>query len=120
MATMDAKSGLGKTPGVVSELSAFVTVNDGHQDELRAASQRVHERVSRAPRQAILTIGIRTMRHVLYDRGRRRPSLPKLRGGSLPGGCRDRVLARWPSLQAAWCLVFMQFARLAKEYGETR
>jgi len=38
MATMDAKSGLGKTPGVVSELSAFVTVNDGHQDELRAAS----------------------------------------------------------------------------------
>ena len=120
MATMDPKSGPGKTSGVVSQLSAFLTVKDGHQDELRAASQRSSKRVNRAPQQAILTIGIRNMRHVIYDRGRRRQSLCKLRGDSLVGGCRHRVPVRRPKFQAVWRLVFIQFARLAKEYREAR
>jgi hypothetical protein len=71
MAEMNTKSGLGTTSGVVSELSAFLTVRDGHEDELRAALQRYEERVSRAPREVIQKIGLRGFRHVIYDGGQR-------------------------------------------------
>jgi hypothetical protein len=71
MTDMTTKSGLGTTSGVVSELTAFLTVRNGHEEELRAALQRYEERLSRAPRHIIQKVGIRGFRHVIYDGGKR-------------------------------------------------
>jgi hypothetical protein len=71
MSEMNTKSGLGTTSGVVSELTAFLTVRNGHEEELRAALQRYEQRVSRAPREVIQKIGLRGFRHVIYDGGQR-------------------------------------------------
>lgn len=67
----EQKSGLGLTSGIVSELSAFLTVKEGHEEELRAASRRFNARIAQAPKPALAKIGIRSMRHVIYDGGRR-------------------------------------------------
>lgn len=67
MATTTAKSGLGQTSGVVSELTAFLTVKEGHAEDLRAAAQRFNAQIDQAPREALRKIGIRNMRIVLYD-----------------------------------------------------
>lgn len=71
MTTATMKSGLGQTSGVVSELTAFLTVKEGHEADLRAAAQRFNGRIDGAPREALRKIGIRNMRLVMYDEGRR-------------------------------------------------
>ncbi|MFN8662894.1 MAG: hypothetical protein U0075_26100 [Thermomicrobiales bacterium] len=71
MATATMKSGLGMTSGVVSELTAFLTVKEGHEADLRAAAQRFNAKIDGAPREALRKIGIRNMRLVIYDEGRK-------------------------------------------------
>lgn len=71
MAPTDTKSGLGQRSGVVSELTAFLTIKEGHEAELRAAAQRFNARIDQAPRAGLRQIGIRNMRIVAYDEGRR-------------------------------------------------
>lgn len=71
MTTATMKSGLGQTSGVVSELTAFLTVKEGHEADLRAAAQRFNGRIDGAPREALRKIGIRNMRLVMYNEGRR-------------------------------------------------
>jgi hypothetical protein len=61
------KSGRGLRHGVVSELSAFLTVKPGEADALRAGLTRFHERVRNAPWDVIAKIGIVDMRHVIFD-----------------------------------------------------
>ncbi|MER7608952.1 hypothetical protein [Nocardioides sp. NPDC127503] len=74
MATPTKKSGLGKQHGFVSELSAPLTVIEGHEEELRAASDRFNERLLLGMEykpEFLLQIGIRYMRHIIFDNGRR-------------------------------------------------
>ncbi|MFI7067044.1 hypothetical protein ACIBL3_39015 [Kribbella sp. NPDC050124] len=74
MATPTKKAGLGRRHGVVSELSAPLTVIEGHLDELKAASGRFNERLLQAAAHKpgyIQKIGIRYMRHIVFDDGRR-------------------------------------------------
>ncbi|MEU6200996.1 hypothetical protein [Streptomyces sp. NPDC047061] len=69
--TASTKSGLGLASGVVSELSAVLTVREGCEQQVREALGRFHARVANAPRPAIQRIGIRTMRYVVFDGGHR-------------------------------------------------
>lgn len=71
MAAAATKSGLGQTSGIVSELTAFLTVKEGREADLRAAAQRFNAQIDQAPREALRKIGIRNMRLVIYDDGRR-------------------------------------------------
>ncbi len=74
MATPTKKSGLGAQHGVVCELSAPLTVIEGHEEELRAASGRFNDRLLQAAAhkpEYIQKIGIRYMRHIIFDGGRR-------------------------------------------------
>lgn len=61
------ESGKGLRHGVVSELSAFLTIKPGEADELRAALVRLHERLRKAPWEYIRKIGVHDMRHVIYE-----------------------------------------------------
>ena len=70
-AIITKKSGKGMSHGVVSELSAFLAVKPGHTEELRAGLVRFHEHVRQAPFWALQKIGIRDMRHVIFDNGTR-------------------------------------------------
>src|SRR5262245_66431159 len=65
------KGGKGMTHGVVSEVSASLAVKPGHTEELRAGLERFHARVRNAPFWALQKIGIRDMRHVIFDNGTR-------------------------------------------------
>jgi hypothetical protein len=59
--------GKGLRHGVVSELSAFLTIKPGEADDLRAALVRLHERLRKAPWDYIRQIGVHDMRHVIYE-----------------------------------------------------
>jgi hypothetical protein len=65
------KSGRGMSHGVVSELSAFLTVKPGETEQLRAGLERFHARVRTAPWDYLVKIGIVDMRHIIFDNGTR-------------------------------------------------
>jgi hypothetical protein len=65
------KGGKGATHGLVSEISAFLTIKPGETEELRAGLLRFHERTRRAPFSKLQQIGIQDMRHVIFDNGTR-------------------------------------------------
>ena len=65
--TITVKSGKGTRHGVVSELTAFLTVKPGEADALRAGLVRFHEKARSAPWAAIVKIGIVDMKHVIFD-----------------------------------------------------
>src|SRR5687767_8224884 len=66
-----SKSGRGDTHGLISELATFWDVLPGHEDELRAATQRFAEILHKVPREVNIRTGLRDSRHVIFDNGRR-------------------------------------------------
>ena len=69
--TSNKKSGLGLSDGVVSELATFWEVLPGHEDELRAATERFASTLSGVDRDKNLHTGLRDQRHVIFDNGTR-------------------------------------------------
>jgi hypothetical protein len=68
--TTNKKTGGGLSDGVVSELATFWNVLPGHEDELRAATERFAETLRSVPRDKNLHTGLRDQRHVIFDGGR--------------------------------------------------
>ncbi|MDX6292334.1 MAG: hypothetical protein QOH50_1409 [Kribbellaceae bacterium] len=72
MTTMTSvKSGKGLSDGLVSELATFWNVLPGHEDELRAATQRFADVLRNVPSEKNLNTGLRDSRHVIFDNGQR-------------------------------------------------
>ena len=69
--TSNQKSGYGLSDGVVSELATFWNVLPGHEDELRAATERFASTLSAVDRDKNLHTGLRDQRHVIFDNGTR-------------------------------------------------
>ena len=69
--TTNAKSGKGLSYGVVSELATYWDVLPGHEDELRAATQRFATVLSQVPLEKNIHTGLRDQRHVIFDNGTR-------------------------------------------------
>lgn len=69
--TITKKSGKGASHGVVSELSAFISVKPGHAEELHQALGRFHAKARAADFKTAQKIGIQDMRHVIFDNGTR-------------------------------------------------
>ena len=65
------KSGQGLSYGVVSELATYWQVLPGHEDELRAATQRFADVLSAVPLEKNIHTGLRDQRHVIFDNGTR-------------------------------------------------
>jgi hypothetical protein len=65
------KSGKGNSHGVVSEVSAYLTVKPGHEEEARAACQRFGEMLKKSDWKDIQKTGLRDARLVVFDNGRR-------------------------------------------------
>ena len=65
------KSGKGNNHGVVSEVSAYLTVKPGHEEEARAASLRFGEMLKKADWKEIAKTGLRDARLVSFDNGHR-------------------------------------------------
>ena len=70
-ATINKKSGQGLSDGVVSELATFWEVLPGHEDELRAATERFAATLRAVDRDKNLHTGLRDQRHVIFDDGTR-------------------------------------------------
>ena len=62
---------MGLSDGVVSELATYWEVLPGHEDELRAATQRFADTLRAVPREKNLHTGLRDQRHVIFDNGTR-------------------------------------------------
>jgi hypothetical protein len=56
---------------VVSELATYWNVLPGHEDELRAATQRFADVLSNVPLEKNIATGLRDSRHVIFDNGTR-------------------------------------------------
>jgi hypothetical protein len=69
--TNSKKSGNGLSDGVVSELATYWNVLPGHEDELRAATQRFADTLRGTDRKTNLHTGLRDQRHVIFDSGQR-------------------------------------------------
>jgi hypothetical protein len=69
--TISTKSGKGLSDGVVSELATYWDVLPGHEDELRAATQRFADLLRGIPRDKNIHTGLRDQRHVIFDDGKR-------------------------------------------------
>ncbi|PWI08804.1 hypothetical protein DIZ27_20320 [Streptomyces sp. NWU339] len=69
--TTNVKSGKGLSDGVISELATYYDVLPGHEDELRAATQRFADTLRQLPRDVNIHTGLRDSRHVIFDNGRR-------------------------------------------------
>ena len=69
--TNSTKSGKGLSDGVVSELATYWDVLPGHEDELRAATQRFADLLRGVPRDKNIHTGLRDQRHVIFDDGKR-------------------------------------------------
>ena len=65
------KSGKGNVSGVVSELSTFWTVKPGHEEGLRAGIQKFMARVASLPPDVNMRTGLRDVRFVIFDNGKR-------------------------------------------------
>ena len=71
MSQITKKSGKGNNHGVVSEVSAYMTVMPGHEEEARAASRRFGEMLKKSDWKDIAKTGLRDARLVNFDDGRR-------------------------------------------------
>jgi len=69
--TTNVKSGLGLSDGVVSELATYWNVLPGHEDELRAATERFADTLRQVPVEKNIHTGLRDQRHVIFDNGQR-------------------------------------------------
>jgi hypothetical protein len=65
------KSGKGLSDGVISELATFWEVKPGHEEELRAATERLANTLKNAPLALNVRTGLRDERHVIFDGGKR-------------------------------------------------
>jgi hypothetical protein len=65
------KSGKGNSHGVVSEVSAYMTVKPGHEEEARAAAFRFGEMLRKSDWKDLQKTGLRDARLVNFDNGRR-------------------------------------------------
>ena len=65
------KSGKGNVSGVVSELSTFWTVKPGQEEGLRAGIQKFMNRVASLPPDVNMRTGLRDVRFVIFDNGKR-------------------------------------------------
>ena len=65
------KSGKGNNHGFVSEVSAYMTVKPGHEEEARAACRRFGEMLRNSDPKAVQKTGLRDARLVVFDDGRR-------------------------------------------------
>jgi hypothetical protein len=65
------KSGKGNRDGVISELATFFEVIPGHEDELRAACQRLADGLRALGVAVNIKTGLRDERHVIFDGGKR-------------------------------------------------
>ena len=65
------KSGKGLSHGVVSELATYWDVLPGHEEELRAATERFAETLRQVPLEKNIHTGLRDQRHVIFDNGTR-------------------------------------------------
>jgi hypothetical protein len=66
-----AKSGKGNRDGVVSELFTIWEVKPGHEEELRAATERLANGLKSLPVEVNVQTGLRDERHVIFDGGKR-------------------------------------------------
>jgi hypothetical protein len=69
--TLNKKSGKGMIHGVVSELTTFFTVRPGHEEAMRAAVERVNQRLHEMGPDVHRKIGLREWRMVILDNGQR-------------------------------------------------
>jgi hypothetical protein len=69
--TFSKKSGKGISHGVVSELTTFFGIQPGHEEEMRAACQRVGTVFRQADPKVHQKTGLRDMKHVIFDNGQR-------------------------------------------------
>ena len=65
------KSCKGLQEGVMSEVSAYLTVKPGHEEEARAAALRFGEILKKSTPKDIMKTGLRDARLVNFDNGRR-------------------------------------------------
>jgi hypothetical protein len=65
------KSGKGNNHGVISEVSAYLTVKPGHEEEARAACRRFGDMLRNSDPKAVQKTGLRDARLVVFDDGRR-------------------------------------------------
>ena len=65
------KSGKGNNHGFISEVSAYLTVKPGHEEEARAGAQRFGEMLKHSNWKDIQKTGLRDARLVVFDNGRR-------------------------------------------------
>jgi hypothetical protein len=65
------KSGKGNNHGFVSEVSAYMTVKKGHEEEARAACRRFGEMLRNSDPKDVQKTGLRDARLVVFDDGRR-------------------------------------------------
>jgi hypothetical protein len=65
------KSGKGNRDGVISELATFYEIIPGHEEECRAACERLANTLKSAPRELNIETGLRDERHVIFDGGKR-------------------------------------------------
>jgi hypothetical protein len=65
------KSGKGNSHGVISEVSAYLTVKPGHEEEARAGALRFGEMLKHSNWKDIQKTGLRDARLVVFDNGRR-------------------------------------------------
>lgn len=65
------QSGKGLSYGVVSELATYWHVLSGHEEELRAATERFANVLDAVPREVNIHTGLRDSRHVIFDDGQR-------------------------------------------------
>ncbi|HEX2472071.1 MAG TPA: hypothetical protein VHJ59_04915 [Nitrososphaera sp.] len=65
------KSGKGNNHGFVSEVSAYMTVKPGHEEEARAACHRFGEMLRNSDPKEVQKTGLRDARLVVFDDGRR-------------------------------------------------
>jgi hypothetical protein len=69
--SMNRKSGLGLSDGVVSELTVVWTVRPGHEEPLRAACKRIVDMIRNTDAQGTQKTGLRDLRLVMFDDDRR-------------------------------------------------
>ena len=67
----DRKSGKGNRDGVISELATFWEIKPGHEEEMRAATERLANTLQNAPVELNIRTGLRDERHVIFDGGKR-------------------------------------------------
>jgi hypothetical protein len=65
------KSGKGNSHGVISEVSAYMTVKPGHEEEARAAATRFGEMLRNSAWEDLQKTGLRDARLVNFDNGKR-------------------------------------------------